>query len=753
MSSDESDWCLWAHSGNHAGAWHGLEEHLRGVAERAEGFGEVFGAGVLAWWLGLLHDVGKATDEWQRGLATVASTGASVGVDHKAAGMRWGVGLGLWRWVMAVHGHHGGLTSPVELHRFLSSPERDRAAEAEAVRRLTGLMPEFRSAARPTWPEGTREDPLAGEMLLRMVFSALVDADYLDTAAHFRVPDEVVESMSVGMKVLLDRFECGRAEELVDRKPSPVDDVRKRVYEASVAAAGTEQGFFRLSAPTGSGKTYAMAGFALRHAVRHGLRRVVVVVPFLSVTDQNAKVYRDLLDPECTGQVVLEHHSAIDVEAVRRRTVRGRRERSGRWQRLAAENWDAEFIVTTTVQLFESLHDRKPSRMRKLHRLANSVIVLDEVQAIPLHVLEPVLLMLRQLVEHFGVTVLLASATQPEFWDLPVLEGVEPVDVIDDPAELYTRLRRVRYRWWNQGRPTLAEVAVQAAEQRQALVVVNTTDHAREVHRHWRLMQDRGEISTAVVLRHLSTRMCLRHRLDIIKNIRQLQKDRADVLVASTQLIEAGVDLDFPVLYRAMAPAEALLQAAGRCNREGHLGVEGGLVVIFDPREQGRPPSYEVPLHETRLRFGPRRAEPDDLTALARYFPALYSSLGAEALGRAVVAARRDWDFTRTADLFRMIDDHSVPVFVDYTPVEDPGIRAKADRVIETLRRGRPVGPERMRHLQPFLASLPRKTADRMPETLLTPLIGDLYQWHGPYDPHIGIDPTYDPTTDPSMED
>ena len=745
---------LWAHSANRAGTCHGLTEHLRAVAAQAERFAEPFGAGVLARWLGLLHDVGKAADEWQRGLASAAATGGPVGIDHKAAGVRWGIGLGLWRWVMAVHGHHGGLTSPVDLHQFLSSPERDRVAEGEAVRRLTGLMPEFGSAARPSWPEKTREDLLAGEMLLRMVFSALVDADYLDTAAHFGASDDAVESTVVGIEVLLDRFERGRAKQLAERRPSPVDGVRKRVYEAAVAAAGEERGFFRLGAPTGSGKTYAMAAFALHHAVRHKLRRVVVAVPFLSVTDQNAKVYRDLLDPEQTGQVVLEHHSAVDLEAVRRRTARGQRGRSVRWQRLAAENWDAEFIVTTTVQLFESLHERKPSRMRKLHRLANSVIVLDEVQAIPVHVLEPVLLMVRQLVERFGVTVLLASATQPEFWDLTVLDGVEPVDIVDDPATLYAQLRRVRFDWWNQGRPTLAEVAGQAAQQSQALVVVNTTDHAREVYRGWRVLRERGVIAAEVELRHLSTRMCSRHRLDTIEDIRRLQsRDGARVLVASTQLIEAGVDLDFPVLYRAMAPADALLQAAGRCNREGHLGVQGGLVVIFDPREQGRPPSYEVPLHETRLRFGPLRSEPDDLTALACYFPALYASLGVEALGRAVVTARRDWDFARTAELFRMIDDNSVPVFVDYVPANDPDLRTKADRVIDALRQGRPVGFERMRHLQPFLSALPRKTAARMPETLLTPLVGDLHQWHGPYDPHIGIDPTYDPATDQPLED
>jgi CRISPR-associated endonuclease/helicase Cas3 len=469
---------------------------------------------------------------------------------------------------------------------------------------------------------------------------------------------------------------------------------------------------------------------------------VIVAVPFLSVTDQSAEVYRELLDPGRTGQVVLEHHSAIDVEAVRQRTVRGERDRSVRWQRLAAENWDAEFIVTTTVQLFESLHARQPSRMRKLHRLANSVIVLDEIQAIPLQVLEPVLLVLRQLVQHFGVTVLIASATQPEFWHLPVLAGLEPEDVVENAGELYSGLRRVRFQWWTEPRPTLADVARVAAGQSQALVVVNTTDHAHAVFQEWRTMHGSGDIDRDVRLRHLSTRMCSRHRLDTMDEIRTLQKDtkKPDLLVVSTQLIEAGVDLDFPVLYRAMAPAEAMLQAAGRCNREGHLGVEGGLVWIFDPHEQGRPPSYEVPLHETRKLFGPRRAKLDDLGALAKYFPAVYGTLGSEALGRSVVQARELWDFVKTAELFRMITDNSVPVLVDYTPAKDISLRAAAHRVVTALLDGRAVRPAQLRHLQPFLATLPSKTAERVPPHLLTPLIGDLHLWKGRYDKHFGID-------------
>jgi CRISPR-associated endonuclease/helicase Cas3 len=731
LSKEIDEGCLWSHSGNAAGQWHGLVEHLTSVASRAGEFAEAFGAAALAWWLGLLHDLGKGAETWQQRLVALGADSGRGGIDHKAAGTRFAVQrVGLWRLAMAIHGHHGGLENPAQLHAFLTSPERDRLAEDQAVRRLSGHIAELRLPTPPPWPRWALDDPEAGEMLLRMLFSALVDADHLDTATHFRGVERGPTNAPVGMAELLDRFERERARLLAEREPSSIDELRAQVYADSVQAAACSPGFFRLEAPTGAGKTLAAGGFALHHAERHDMRRVVFAVPFLSVTDQNAKVYRDLLDPDGTGGVVLEHHTAVNVDDDRR---------GGRWQRLAAENWDAEFIVTTTVQLFESIHARTPARMRKVHRLAGAVIVLDEVHAIPVHVLDPVLLALRQLVEHFGATVLFASATQPEFWHLPVLKGVTPTSIVADPSSLYAALRRVRYRWWKRPKPSLADVAAEAAKHRRALVVVNTTDHGRLVLREW---TDARTGSAAI--RHLSTRMCSRHRLDTIEDIRRLLAGDGDVLVVSTQLVEAGVDLDFPVVFRSYAPAEAVLQAAGRCNRDGHLGREGGLVVVFDPHEFGRPPSYELPLHETRRRFGPSpgQAEPDDLAALAAYFTGLYATLGPEARGQAVIDARREWDCLRVSELFKMISDESVPVLVDYTPIAGPDARAKADRVVAALQRGRPVRPDQLRHLQPFLASLPRSFAERQRDARLVRLAGDLHIWTGRYDPHFGIDLT-----------
>ncbi|KOV82388.1 hypothetical protein ADL03_25430 [Nocardia sp. NRRL S-836] len=678
----------------------------------------------MAWWLGLLHDVGKAAECWQRLLVLLGVGGGRIGVDHKAAGTRLAVTrLGLGRLAMAVHGHHGGLESPASLHGFLTSPDRDLSAEQQAVSRLSAVIPELRDPKVPPWPDWARTDRLAQEMLLRMLFSALVDADFLDTQAHFRGASGVFVSPRLGMAELLRRFEHKRMKRFGARPSSDVGEMRAQVYRDCVAAAGLPPGFFRLAAPTGAGKTIAVGGFALHHAARFEMRRVVVAVPFLSVTDQNAQVYRDFLDSGGTGRVVLEHHTAVNVEGGR----------GSRWRRLAAENWDAEFIITTTVQLFESLHARTPSRMRKLHRLARSVIVLDEVQAIPVHVLEPVLLVLRQLVDHFGVTVVLSSATQPEFWHLPVVDGVKPRPIISDTARLYATLKRVRYRWWTRPKPTLAEVAAEAATHPKALVVVNTTAHARVIAGEWSGRED-------AQVRHLSTRMCSRHRLDTIDKIRELLSGDGRVLVVSTQLIEAGVDLDFPAVYRAMAPAESLLQAAGRCNREGCLGHAGGLVVVFDPVETGSPPTYAIPVHETRKHFGPAKgqAELDDLDEFAAYSASVYSSLSPIDRGQAVVDARAEWDCRRVADLFRMIDDNTVPVVVDYTPTDDQKLRKRADRVLSAIRRGLTPRPDELRHLQPFLATIPRGRAQR--DSRAVPLIGDLHVWTGHYDSTYGID-------------
>ncbi|MEV2270891.1 CRISPR-associated helicase Cas3' [Nonomuraea africana] len=720
---------LWAHSRvSGSDRRHLLEDHLRSVAWWARQFAEPFGADQLAYWLGLTHDFGKATEAWQRRLLEVEDTSEPVGIDHRAAGTRFLVEqLGFDAFALPVYGHHGGLDHPSVMANFLASPPLEVAHEEQALQRLRARLPELATPTAPVWPP-CASDPLGGELLTRMLFSALVDADHLDTQVHFGKRREHVAA-SMDPAQLLDRFEAGRKAKLRDRPPSPVDPLRGEVYDACVSAASLGPGFFKLAAPTGLGKTISSAGFALHHAVAHGLRRVVVAVPFISITEQNAKEYRRLLRSTPNDSVVLEHHSSVALEGP-----------GSRWQRLAAENWDAPFIVTTTVQLLQSLHDRRPWAMRKLHRLARSVIVLDEIQALPVHLLIPILAMLRQLVEHFGITVVLASATQPEFWDLAPLRQVRTVEILPDPAGLQRRLRQIRpmrYRWEVSPRPSLQRVATKVAAEpaRQVLVVVNTVDHART-------MYDALNTKRPGIVRHLSTRMCPAHRRDVLAAIEAtLKREPVEPLyLVSTQLIEAGVDLDFPVVYRAMSPAESILQAAGRANREGRR-PEGGLVVIFDPVEQAMPASYGLPVAETRRRFGPsKQPEPDDLGTLADYFRGYYATLPDNAMGAELLVARASWDFPTVTKEFRMIDEDSVPVVVRY---HNPHALERPDPIdgwLQQLRRDPARGHVWLRRLQPYTISLPKsQLAKPQVAALLRPVIGDLHEWTGAYDPNIGI--------------
>ena len=650
---------------------------------------------------------------------------------------------------LAIDGHHGGLGSQDQLAgrlRNLSEADVERSADAERVVRR--LLPELAVTGDVAVPSRWFEDRLIAEMGIRLVFSALCDADFLDTAAHFRGEAKPTVAGDGDFRRLLGRFESGRAELVASRPRSPVDGVRREIYEACVRAAAAGPGLFRLQAPTGSGKTIAAGGFALHHAAQYGSGRVIVALPFLTITEQNAAVYRSLLD-DGDETVVLEHHSQVDLDE------------TSRWHRLAAENWDAPFVVTTTVRLFEALFGRKPSAMRRVHRLAGAVIVLDEVQALPIRLLVPILDALRTLVSEFGATVLLASATQPDFWRLSPFRDLPATDIVAEPADLAGRLRRVRFRWWPDPQPMLAQVADVAAGRGQAMVVVNTTAAAQAVFDRWR------EVAPEGVASHLSTRMCPAHRRRVLEGVRARLAAGERVLLVSTQLIEAGVDIDFPVVYRAVAPADSLLQAAGRANREGLLAGLGE-VIIFDPADGGQPPSYRTLTGLTRRRFGGGRAELDGHEAMRAYYGDVYGSLNldhADHVGQRIQRARRRFDFRTVTDgpalaggvkrdrrlAFRMIDDDSIATVTPKGAGDDePAVLS----LLEQLRSS-PV-PDRLtlRRLQPYTTTIHR-SALRKPGVLalLCPILGEvgapgsLAEWIGRYDDDTGI------ALDPGLEE
>jgi CRISPR-associated endonuclease/helicase Cas3 len=658
---------------------------------------------------------------------------------------------GLGSLALAIAGHHGGLTSPDWLlgrRADLSAAEQSR--EAHAMLALPGLLPELDGVGRVELPETWRK-PLVREMALRLCYSALCDADFLDTAAHFSGSGVPQVRADADFAVLRDRYEQSRKRLLAGRRRSPVDDVREDIYKACVRAAASRPGVFRLAAPTGSGKTISAGGFALHHAAAHGLRRVVVAVPFLTITEQNAQVYRDLLEGRGASEVVLEHHSGADLD------------RSSRpWAGLAAENWDAPFVVTTTVRLFESLFGRRPAAMRRVHRLAGAVIVLDEVQSLPHQMLVPILDALRTLVAHFGTTVVLTSATQPDFWHLSPWKDLEATEIVADPAALVSRLRRVDFDWRLDPGLDLAGLAADAATRQQAMVVVNTTADARTVFEEWRSSGSGGSAW------HLSTRMCAAHRRRVLTEVRRRLADGEPVLLASTQLIEAGVDVDFPVVYRVIAPADSLLQAAGRANREGALPGRGQVVIVA-PNDAGCPPAYNRLVAATRTHFGPGKADPDSLPALRAYYQAIYGSLNlehADSAGQRIQRARRMPDFAAVTDgprdpvtgkadgryAFRMITDDGIAL-VTPQGAADPGERAAIEALAARIRTAARPEARDLRELQPYLTTIHASAARRPGVTaLMRPVLGEpgqpgsLSEWAGGYDPDTGID--LDPRTE-----
>lgn len=554
---------VFAHSRNARGDRHGLQEHLDAVADLAAEFARSFDGAAFVRIAALLHDIGKARPEFQQYLAACEREPDKrhATVDHKGAGCLAALDS-LGELAFLIEGHHGGLPDKSALKSKIKEHRRRAATVAGvAVASELGLIPPAMPPAEDLLPRFIDDDSHRFEFFLRMAFSALVDADHLDTERHFS-PDRADERTGApAIAGLAERLRFAQSA-LTGQNDAPVNRVRDEVYRDCLAAASNPPGFFRLTVPTGGGKTRSVLAFALEHALAHDLRRVVVAVPFLTITDQTADVYRNVLGDD---RAVLEHHSG----ALAGDNDQGSMRPDAVWRRLATQNWDAPVIVTTTVQLFESLLGRTPSACRKLHRLAKSVIVLDEVQTLPPPLLAPILSVLEELTTHYGSTVVFCTATQPAFSKAPGFDHLDYVrEIVPNPERHFHALQRVRYEW-----PALSEpwnwprVAEEMRGAHQALAIVNTKAQALD-------LLDALNDPDAL---HLSTLLCGAHRRDVLALIRHRLARGEPCRVVSTQVVEAGVDIDFPAVLRALGPLDRIVQAAGRCNREGLL-------------EQGRDP-------------------------------------------------------------------------------------------------------------------------------------------------------------------
>lgn len=719
--------------------WHELERHLTAVAELAARFASKFGAERLGYYVGLWHDLGKYNPDFQEYLRRcheAAGEGARApakSVPHAAFGARY-ASTACPPLMPVIYGHHAGLPEKTRAMNGLVeyAPESSfRTAVEEALAAHADLAP---TGDRRTFFERPPANALELEFLLRMLFSALVDADFLDTEAHFE-PELTASRHACGRRNVADLWPIlkQKQEAFIDevrRTPSLVNEVRAEVYLACLTAAESKPGVFRLSVPTGGGKTRSGLAFALRHAAENheghaGFDRVIVAVPYTSIIEQTAKVYRDIFG----AADVLEHHSAVAADT---RDDEGMSEARAR-ARLLSQNWDAPIVVTTTVQLFESLFANRTSRCRKLHNIANSVIVLDEVQTLPLALLIPTLDALRELVAHYGVTLVLCTATQPAFeGDSPYLNGFESGTIHDIVApevarEHFRRLRRVSYHvetepWSWQG------LARRLAECDQSLTILNTRRDALAV---LDALEAQG-IGDAQVL-HLSTLLCGAHRRDVLARVRERLERREPCLLVSTQVVEAGVDLDFPYVFRALGPLDRIVQAAGRCNREGKMR-DGGRVTIFRP-DEGKLPQGEYATAVSRAEAYLARSDLDlhEPDIFREYFADLYQVLQGQLDKYGVQGSREALDYPTTAESYRLIRDDTVAVVVDYGDVGE---------ILRSIRYRGAVLSGDHRRLQPYVVSLrqhefERHERDGMVEELL-PESG-MWVWRGRYDEVKGL--------------
>lgn len=681
--------------------WELLDKHLYEVGVAAAANASPFGAEAWATILGQCHDLGKASDDFQDYLrASNPSDAQDAGVEegslkrvnHSTFGARYVAkaigGIAGQMLAFCVAGHHGGLPNESSSDDAKQAGTlRVRLDESISIPRVSDPKLALIAPVVPWKPSSAQDAAFQLAFFTRMLFSCLVDADRACTEAFCNpMQSEERRKPRPSMRAMQERVIAHLAELQRGALETEVNLCRRDVLQQCRMAATSNPGFFSLQVPTGGGKTLSSLAFALEHAAVHSHRRVVVAIPFTSIIEQTADVYRKALGP-LSAQALVEHHTNLQPT------------HDTRANQFATENWDAPLIVTTNVQLFESLFAAATSPCRKLHRLARSIIILDEAQTLPVELLEPTLAALRELVLNYGCTVVLCTATQPALErrsDFPLgLEDVRPI--IADPSRLFRTLKRVEVR--HVGPLGDDKLAGLLREQPRALCIVNTRRHAAQLFDALSALSEPGSCF------HLSTLMCGKHRRDRLKQIRALA-NAGPCRVVSTQLIEAGVDLDLPVVYRAAAGFDSIAQAAGRCNREGLLPM--GYTYVFDA-ETLPPPGLLRDGAQVARELFPRFPDPLLPEAIEAYFRQYYwkgrdrwdSKKIQQMMQIDWIRKRALFQFRDIADAYRLIRDPQFPILVPYDSESASFSGALLGGHIEFL----PV-----RQLQPYLVSVPERT-------------------------------------------
>jgi len=652
-----------------------LFDHLSKVSEIAGQNAQWFGAEELATYAGLLHDLGKYCPEFLKRLQ-----GGKIRVDHATAGAQeavrhWPLTGKLLAYCIA--GHHAGLANGIDEGQQRSTlDERLKLRPGKDIPHLDPVwQQELELPANLTLPALKPHKIWPGFQLAfftRMIFSCLIDADRKDTNNYYRRLEEKgnAEPSYPPLPALRERFNAKLEEiqqQLATQPPKNINRLRQRILDHSRKQAELRPGLFSLTVPTGGGKTYTSMAFALDHATAHQLRRIIYVIPFTSIIEQNAKVFREAFGD--LADAVLEHHSAFDDTKLPNNDARDT-------LKLAMESWNAPVIVTTAVQFFESLFADRPSQCRKLHNIAGSVIILDEAQTLPLKLLRPIMAAIDELALNYRCSIVLCTATQPALKKAEgFINGFEDVhEISPDPLALFTELERVTVK--NIGEQTDEQLLTHLQEKEQVLIIVNNRRHARSLYDSMKKLKLEGAT-------HLTTLMCAKHRSLILEKVREDLLQGNTCRLVSTSLIEAGVDVDFPCVLRAEAGLDSIAQAAGRCNREGKRERKDSEVLIFQSPDWRAPPELDQlagNMREVMRNHSGNLLSPGALTS---YFNAVYWSKGDELDKKKILETHNNhcrqlsFPFQNIARDFRMIETMLKPVIIEFDD--------KAERLLRDL--------------------------------------------------------------------
>ena len=698
--------------------WQKLSEHLKNVANLAKQFAEPIGIRELAYLAGLLHDLGKYQPEFQKYLSEGGKRGS---VPHSV----WGAGFArihkMDEIAFVIDGHHKGLPNKSDLKNDTEAFKRNEIPGFDNVVKTflsDNNITENELAISKIEPQ----EAMQRELLIRYLFSALTDAVWLNTEAYFKI-DESKNRVSQSLKIdeLIHKLE----KELSSKsKNGEINQLRNQMRELVLKKADMPCGFYSLNLPTGVGKTLISMAWALKHAKEHKLKRILIVLPYINIIDQTAHILKDIFGEEW----VLEHHSAYNENETAAQNDEYNLDPIKKRKVLACENWDYPIIVTTTVQFFESLFSNKRSKCRKIHNMAESVVIFDEVQSLPKEILLPTLSMLKNIQKVMNTSFLFCTATLPAFEKRDKFNGIDTIyPLVDNPLEVFNKTKRVDYNLLQKLDLIDINTLMNAVSESgtSVLVIFNTK---KATLKFYELAMQNSRFWERCY--HLSTAMCPSHRFLNIEAIKNDLDTNKKIIVSSTQLIEAGVDFDFPCVFREMAPLESIIQSAGRCNREGKL-PNNGKVYLFQLQKSSMPDkTYKACADYTKSLIQ------DNLSKLDRhnFFQEYYSrvvNLFIEPDKNNIIQAQEGFNFETVNDSYRLIQHKTEGLYI-YNYNND------SKRLFHSIENKDFLSRDDYRKMQMFTVQVFNNFLFKN-EGIYKKMPQEFFVWYGNYDYNTGI--------------